>query len=319
MGNMSASDAAPLPRLGEVFFDVRGSSRSLRLSWYADTSVAVFSIWQAGTCTGTFRLPMGDLERMIETLRRGPDGLPGRGLTGAEPGYAEPGYPGAEPAHPGAQPWYPDAEPEYGAATEAWYGSDDQDDGPPGHQGPGVSGGYPARTGAPDYHRDYSAAPSGPDHYRGGAGHSCPDPCPAGAAPSGPGHFRTGAAPSRADPYRADHSGADHYGADRYSADDYSTDGYSTDGYSTDGYSGDDYRADDYAADGDAGDYAPDYLGDRTQAHYLPAPAHSGYGPGPGRGSDVSRSHNGEAVRGPAPRGRPPESFPYGPPAAPER
>ena len=77
MGSMSASDAAPLPRLGEVFFDVRGNSRSMRLSWYADTGVAVFSIWQGGTCTGTFRLPMDDLARMIEALRRGPQGQRG--------------------------------------------------------------------------------------------------------------------------------------------------------------------------------------------------------------------------------------------------
>jgi hypothetical protein len=74
MGCMSASDAAPLPRLGEVFFDVRGSSRSLRLSWYADTGVAVFSIWQGGMCTGTFRLAIGDLPRMVDTLERGPGG-----------------------------------------------------------------------------------------------------------------------------------------------------------------------------------------------------------------------------------------------------
>src|SRR5216683_3300770 len=79
MGTMAASDAAPLPRLGEVFFDVRGSARSMRLSWYADTGVAVFSIWQADTCTGTFRLPLGDLQRMIETLRRGPSGRAPRG------------------------------------------------------------------------------------------------------------------------------------------------------------------------------------------------------------------------------------------------
>jgi hypothetical protein len=74
MGSMSASDAAPLPRLGEVFFDVRGESRSMRLSWYADTGVAVFSIWQGGTCTGTFRLPIADLSRMVEALQRGPHG-----------------------------------------------------------------------------------------------------------------------------------------------------------------------------------------------------------------------------------------------------
>jgi hypothetical protein len=72
MGGMSASEPAPLPRLGEVFFDVRGNSRSMRLSWYADTGVAVLSIWQGGMCTGTFRLAIADLPRMVETLQRGP-------------------------------------------------------------------------------------------------------------------------------------------------------------------------------------------------------------------------------------------------------
>jgi hypothetical protein len=83
MGSMSASDAAPLPRLGEVFFDVRGESRSMRLSWYADTGVAVFSIWQGGTCTGTFRLPIADLPRMVEALQHGPRGRE-ESLTGDE-------------------------------------------------------------------------------------------------------------------------------------------------------------------------------------------------------------------------------------------
>src|ERR1700689_3382455 len=73
---MSSFDAAPLPRLGEVFFDVRGDSRSMRLSWYGDTGVAVFSIWQGGRCSGTFRLPVDDLDRMVATLRRGPDEPP---------------------------------------------------------------------------------------------------------------------------------------------------------------------------------------------------------------------------------------------------
>src|ERR1700678_1869642 len=71
MGSMSASDAARLPRLGELFFDVRGSSRSMRLSWYANTGIAVFSIWQGGTCTGTFRLPLDELSRLVESLSRG--------------------------------------------------------------------------------------------------------------------------------------------------------------------------------------------------------------------------------------------------------
>src|ERR1700739_3036814 len=108
MGSMSASDAAPLPRLGEVFFDVRGSSRSMRLSWYADTGISVFSIWQGGTCTGTFRLPREELPRVIESVHRGrnsaeqrdPRGLGGysRQLSGAptDPRIgALPGYAGA--------------------------------------------------------------------------------------------------------------------------------------------------------------------------------------------------------------------------------
>src|SRR2546430_862259 len=102
MGGMSASDAAPLARLGEVFFDVRGSSRSMRLSWYADTGVSVFSIWQGGTCTGTFRLPMEELPRLIDALQRGvygadqsmgPLGSPGRDPRGGG-GFAQlPGAP----------------------------------------------------------------------------------------------------------------------------------------------------------------------------------------------------------------------------------
>src|SRR6202020_717554 len=78
MGTMSASDAAPLPRLGEVFFDVRGNSRSIRLSWYADTGVAVFSIWQGGMCTGTFRLHLARPPPVIEALQGGPAGPPRR-------------------------------------------------------------------------------------------------------------------------------------------------------------------------------------------------------------------------------------------------
>src|SRR6516225_4963679 len=108
MGSMSASDAAPLPRLGEVYFDVRGESRSMRLSWYADTGVAVFSIWQGGTCTGTFRLPIADLPRMVEALQRGPRGdSPGGTARGGAAG-------GGEHRRTGAHGRYDEEEPRQG-------------------------------------------------------------------------------------------------------------------------------------------------------------------------------------------------------------
>src|SRR5215467_14658177 len=72
IGSMSEPDAVPLPREGEIFFDVRGEARCMRLSWYADSAVAVFSIWQGNRCTGTFRLPFADLGRMAQALQSGP-------------------------------------------------------------------------------------------------------------------------------------------------------------------------------------------------------------------------------------------------------
>jgi hypothetical protein len=134
---MSASDAAPLPRLGEVFFDVRGSSRSMRLSWYADTGVAVFSIWQGGMCTGTFRLPIGDLPRMVEILQAGPHGrgLAASGHAGGPGGAGYGGhqdFPTGSVLRPGAGDGYPD---DYPREPGPGYGRDE----PPGPR----RGGYP--------------------------------------------------------------------------------------------------------------------------------------------------------------------------------
>ena len=117
---MSASDAAPLPRLGEVFFDVRGHSRSMRLSWYADTGVAVFSIWQGGKCTGTFRLPIDDLPRMVEILQRGPESRRPRSGGGRPPGWEPP--PGPEREY---GPGYGD---ETAYVQETGYGQDYRED-----------------------------------------------------------------------------------------------------------------------------------------------------------------------------------------------
>jgi hypothetical protein len=138
---MSEPDAVPLPRDGAVFFDVRGEARSMRLSWYADSAVAVFSIWQGSRCTGTFRLPFGDLVRMVETLQSGPPSHAahttsrepgGAAFTGHREAYPEtashqvrgyadhPGFEAREPAEGSAhlgQNRYGDSYPATGART----------------------------------------------------------------------------------------------------------------------------------------------------------------------------------------------------------
>ena len=61
----------PLPAAGEVFLDTRGSGRALRVSWHAEADVTVLSLWQGGTCSGTFRLGVEDIPDLVEALRDG--------------------------------------------------------------------------------------------------------------------------------------------------------------------------------------------------------------------------------------------------------
>src|SRR5258708_1555219 len=171
MGSMSASDAAPLPRLGEVFFDVRGSSRSMRLSWYADTGVAVFSIWQGGMCTGTFRLAIDDLPRMVETLQRGPGGQsPGRDPAPPTQAFGDARM-GATVQGPGLEPLPGEELPDYQPALPG-YGPGPTDPldpaGPPGY----ADALYPGPRPETSYPGDvsYSGASTGGPHSRGTAG-----------------------------------------------------------------------------------------------------------------------------------------------------
>ena len=66
--NSEVLTQTPSQRLGEVFFDVRGSSRSMRLSWFASTAIAAISIWEGGTCTGTFRLAAEEVPRLRDAV-----------------------------------------------------------------------------------------------------------------------------------------------------------------------------------------------------------------------------------------------------------
>jgi hypothetical protein len=230
---MSEPDAVPLPREGEVFFDVRGEARSMRLSWYADSRVAVFSIWQGNRCTGTFRLPFADLARMVHTLQSGPQprsadrwashrpGPDGIGYPDSGYGYPErdvPGYGGAPnteamPAAYGHGRVPAEGVPQYGGyAADPGYGLTDYD--PPnysdaprhaeverrpvrGYSDPAYSGPAHADPGYPD--RGYSDPGSPGPHYpeSGYAEHGYPEPDtqyrPGNAGPSGGSHY--GSAP----------------------------------------------------------------------------------------------------------------------------
>jgi hypothetical protein len=189
---MSEPDAVPLPREGEVFFDVRGEARSMRLSWYADSKVAVFSIWQGSRCTGTFRLPFVDLARMVQTLQSGPP-VPAH----QPPAYQSPAQRDGYQADPVIQASLPGAGPGYAAATAAFdsgpdhgyqYGQDRRHDygagpanpaydAPAAHQDFGAAGSYQSDQGysaGQDYGggQNYDAGRYGPGHdYATGTGY----------------------------------------------------------------------------------------------------------------------------------------------------
>jgi hypothetical protein len=260
---MSVSDPAPLPRLGEVFFDVRGNSRSMRLSWYADTGVAVFSIWQAGMCTGTFRLPMADLSRMIEILERGPaprgrtrapvSGPPQGEDRGSDSDWYY-GPDGAEPARPGA------------AGRQAGYGADHAADyGRPGYEdGYGRSERDQARHSSGDRRpADYGSGgygQAGPaaaaeqhdaDFDRPGYGAEAGYPADYGATDErypGTGYGSAGQGPGSADygteGYSADYGGGEYGQGAGYPA------GYEQAGYGSGGYGAGEaeYRTGEYSS-----------------------------------------------------------------------
>jgi hypothetical protein len=328
MGSMSASDAAPLPRLGEVYFDVRGESRSMRLSWYADTGVAVFSIWQGGTCTGTFRLPIADLPRMVQALQRGPDGDTGGPVPQPATGQSRRGSTVRDPQPPAPAGGYREGR-RASAHRSSPYGDEPhtgvyrEDD--PGYSGgrggyePEPAGPYPDDS-LPGAYRDDSA----PEPYRddslpesGAAYHDDGDyqPDPAGPYPGGR-HGRYEPEPTAEYPgagYSDEPTGV--YRGDLLHEDyDDEQDGR---------YPADGYPADPLDAEYPTGPSEPDYPG-AADPHDTPVPSRNpGYsaarpyvrpsqrdaGPSP-----AERAHEPRPSRGRREAEPPPGSFPYGQP-----
>jgi hypothetical protein len=259
---MSEPDAVPLPRDGEVFFDVRGEARSMRLSWYADSKVAVFSIWQGNRCTGTFRLPFVDLARMVQTLQSGP------------PVPAQPAQPrGGVPADAMTQSGHYGPDPRFGGSPADWVGSAPDLAGA-GHSHGGQAFGDDLGHGPGPYQpQPYAPEPYAPDPY-------APEPYshepyshepyshePYGHEPYGPG-YGAAAAHAAGQDYRAGHgygTESDFAAAPAYAADrPYARDPY--------------HQGDPYGGSGPYGGTVTEYPGGepyRPAEPYRPTERHS--------------------------------------------
>ncbi|MFI6533919.1 hypothetical protein ACIBHY_15790 [Nonomuraea sp. NPDC050547] len=111
------SEVVPLPSFGEVFFDARGQERCLRVTWHEGT--LVLSLWRGEMCTASFRMPMDDVGRLLDTLDEGfaeatgeqpavpahdPEAIPGTGQYHRPPESGLPQPPHYSQAHADERP-----------------------------------------------------------------------------------------------------------------------------------------------------------------------------------------------------------------------
>ncbi|MFP5316760.1 MAG: hypothetical protein ACLGI2_00510 [Acidimicrobiia bacterium] len=90
---MRGSAAPRLPRStgstgrsGAWFADERGVERRLKVTWHPERRMFVLSVWHRDTCTATFRLPLGEVPRLVRALVEGLGGAASTAATGAAPG-----------------------------------------------------------------------------------------------------------------------------------------------------------------------------------------------------------------------------------------
>ncbi|MEU8610459.1 hypothetical protein AB0C29_20975 [Actinoplanes sp. NPDC048791] len=57
-----------MPTVGDVFQDVRGDDRTMRVSYHQDRGVMVVSLWAGPVCRGSFRLAADEISRLAMLL-----------------------------------------------------------------------------------------------------------------------------------------------------------------------------------------------------------------------------------------------------------
>jgi hypothetical protein len=61
-------EVLPMPAFGDLFTDVRGGDRTMRVSYHEDRGVVVLSLWAGTVCRGSFRLAADEIGDLIAIL-----------------------------------------------------------------------------------------------------------------------------------------------------------------------------------------------------------------------------------------------------------
>jgi len=60
-----------MPAVGDLFTDLRGGDRRMRVSYHEDRGAVVVSLWAGTVCRGTFQLAAADVPRLVAVLSLG--------------------------------------------------------------------------------------------------------------------------------------------------------------------------------------------------------------------------------------------------------
>ncbi|QDY08678.1 hypothetical protein FJK98_17280 [Micromonospora sp. HM134] len=61
-------EVLPMPSFGDLFTDVRGDERTMRVSYHPERGAVVLSLWSGTTCRGSFRMAVDDVSRLRTVL-----------------------------------------------------------------------------------------------------------------------------------------------------------------------------------------------------------------------------------------------------------
>ncbi|MFU8874546.1 hypothetical protein [Micromonospora sp. SL4-19] len=61
-------EVRPIPSFGDLFTDLRGADRTMRVSYHPDRGAVVLSLWSGTVCRGSFRMPGADVHRLLALL-----------------------------------------------------------------------------------------------------------------------------------------------------------------------------------------------------------------------------------------------------------
>lgn len=57
-----------MPSFGDLFTDLRGDDRTMRVSYHPDRGAVVVSLWSGTVCRGSFRMPVDDVRKLTTLL-----------------------------------------------------------------------------------------------------------------------------------------------------------------------------------------------------------------------------------------------------------